>query len=55
MEHAEGPKGNPEAAISAFFNEAYTSLASPVLWIGVAAGVAMIAGAIWLRRWREEN
>ena len=55
MEHADGPKGNPAEAISAFFNEAYTSLASPVLWIGVAAGVGMIAAAIWLRRWREEN
>lgn len=55
MEHAEGHGDNPAAAIAAFFNEAYGSLASPTLWIGVAAGVAMIAAAVYLRRWREEN
>lgn len=33
----------------------WATLASPVLWIGVAAGVAMIAGAVWMRRWREEG
>jgi ABC-2 type transport system permease protein len=55
MEHAPGMENDPTGQISGFFNEAYSSLASPVLWIGVAAGVAMIAAAIWLRRWREEN
>ena len=45
----------PAAQMTHFYNEAYASLASPTLWMGVAAGVAMIAGAIWLRRWREEN
>lgn len=25
------------------------------LWIGAAAGVGMIAAAIWLRRWRDDN
>ena len=32
----------------------YAMLATPELWIGAIAGVAMIAGAIWLRRWRTE-
>ncbi len=31
------------------------SLARPDLWVGVAAGVAMILGAIRLRRWRDEG
>ena len=31
------------------------SLARPELWAGVAAGVAMIAAAIRLRRWRDEG
>lgn len=31
------------------------SLARPELWIGAAAGIAMIAGAIRLRRWRDEG
>jgi ABC-2 type transport system permease protein len=33
----------------------YSALASPSLWIGAAAGVAMIAGAIWFRRWRDDS
>jgi ABC-2 type transport system permease protein len=33
----------------------YSVLASPSLWIGAAAGVVMIAGAIWFRRWRDES
>jgi len=31
------------------------SLARPELWVGAAAGVAMIVGAIRLRRWRDEG
>ena len=30
-------------------------LQSPSLWIGVVAGIAMIVGAIHLRRWRDEG
>jgi ABC-2 type transport system permease protein len=37
------------------FIASWGSLASPALWVGVAAGVAMIAAAVWLRRWREEG
>jgi len=33
----------------------YSTLANPTLWIGVIAGVAMIAGAIWFRRWRDDS
>ena len=33
----------------------WSTLAKPALWAGVAAGVAMIAGAIRLRRWRDEG
>ena len=27
---------------------------TPDLWIGVVAGVALLAGAIWFRRWRDD-
>jgi ABC-2 type transport system permease protein len=33
----------------------WSTLARPALWAGVVAGVAMIAGAIRLRRWRDEG
>jgi ABC-2 type transport system permease protein len=33
----------------------YAALATPQLWIGAAAGAAMIFGAIRLRRWRDEG
>ncbi len=33
----------------------YSVFATPQLWIGVLAGIAMIAGAIRLRRWRDEG
>ncbi|WP_374585541.1 hypothetical protein [Pseudoduganella sp.] len=55
MEQAERGDLPPASQVAVFYNEAYASLASPTLWIGVAAGVAMIAAAIYLRRWREEN
>ena len=44
-------------AISQLFNlkTTYSTLLSPALWIGVAAGAAMIFGAIRLRRWRDEG
>lgn len=34
---------------------AYHIFATPQLWIGAAAGAAMIFGAIRLRRWRDDN
>ncbi|MGH8213744.1 MAG: hypothetical protein ACREPP_11010 [Rhodanobacteraceae bacterium] len=30
------------------------ALASPQMWIGVIVGAALIAAAIWFRRWRDE-
>ena len=33
----------------------YSVLATPQAWIGAAAGVAMIAASIRMRRWREEG
>jgi len=30
------------------------ALVSPEMWIGAAVGVALIAAAIWFRRWRDE-
>ena len=33
----------------------YSVLASPQLWIGAGAGIAMITAAIRLRRWRDDN
>lgn len=33
----------------------YSVLATPQLWIGAGAGIAMIAAAIRLRRWRDDN
>src|SRR5690606_17360945 len=33
----------------------YSVLATPQLWIGAAAGAAMIAAAVRLRRWRDEG
>jgi ABC-2 type transport system permease protein len=49
------PMAAPTAHMSTFYQQAYASLGSMTLWLGVAAGVAMIAGAIWMRRWREEG
>jgi ABC-2 type transport system permease protein len=33
----------------------YSALANPSTWIGAVAGIAMIAGAIWFRRWRDDS
>jgi ABC-2 type transport system permease protein len=33
----------------------WSTLAQPALWAGVLAGVAMILGAVRLRRWRDEG
>ncbi len=37
------------------FTQSWMSLASPGVWIGAAAGVAMIYAAIRLRRWKDEG
>jgi len=33
----------------------YSSLANPSIWIGAVAGIVMIGGAVWLRRWRDDS
>ncbi|MFA6230264.1 MAG: hypothetical protein WC617_08825 [Rhodanobacter sp.] len=33
----------------------YQLLGSPDLWIGVVAGAALLVGAIWFRRWRDDS
>jgi len=45
------------SAIRELFNlrSMYSVLATPQLWVGAAAGAAMIFGAIRLRRWRDEG
>jgi len=43
----------PDAML--LMRESYRTLAAPGVWLGAAAGVAMIAGAIRLRRWRDEG
>ena len=30
-------------------------LAAPSLWLGIVVGVLLLAGAVWLRRWRDES
>lgn len=47
-----GQRGIDMATI---FTQSWGTLASPGLWIGVAAGAAMIFVAIRMRRWRDEG
>lgn len=37
-----------------YLDNAYRALAAPSIWINAAVGAAMIGGAIWLRRWRDD-
>ncbi len=48
----EGPEG---LARLMSLRTTYSVLATPQLWIGAVAGIAMILGAIRLRRWRDDN
>jgi ABC-2 type transport system permease protein len=41
-------------ALSEFFTPGRL-LAAPSLWLGIAVGVLFLAGAVWLRRWRDES
>jgi len=43
-----------EQSVFELVSMSYASLASPSLWIGVAAAAALVAVAIRLRRWRED-
>jgi len=45
----------PEHALDFLsIGHSYGVLASPDIWIGVVAGAAMLASAIWFRRWRDD-
>lgn len=33
----------------------YSALGNPSIWIGAVAGVVMIGGAVWFRRWRDDS
>jgi ABC-2 type transport system permease protein len=45
----------PTVDAASFFAESWMTLASPSVWIGAIAGVAMLYGAMRLRRWRDEG
>lgn len=36
------------------YGSMYHAFLTPGMWIGAAIGIALIAGAIWFRRWRDE-
>jgi ABC-2 type transport system permease protein len=56
LSQVAGIGGGPTDALSSLnVTHTYTILVSPNLWIGVAAAAAMLAGAIWLRRWRDDS
>ena len=46
---------NKLALPDTIFNASWSTLGGVSVWIGVAAGVAMIAVAVWMRRRREEG
>jgi ABC-2 type transport system permease protein len=45
------------ASIGHFFSlsNSYAVLGTPDIWIGAVAGIAMLAGAVWFRRWRDDS
>ena len=53
--HGIGGDNPAEVLSSLGVANAYSALGSLNLWIGVAAAVAMLAGAIWFRRWRDDS
>jgi ABC-2 type transport system permease protein len=49
--------GKDPESIGHFFNlsNSYAVLGTPDIWIGAVAGIAMLAGAVWFRRWRDDS
>jgi ABC-2 type transport system permease protein len=45
----------PAAAVDLIYRSSWAAVATPEMLGGAVAGAAMIAGAIWLRRRREEG
>lgn len=48
-------RDRPVAAVMEFFHQAWMSLGTPEVWVGVIAGVVMIVAAVWIRRWSEAS
>lgn len=48
-------EGGSHATRTDVFSDSWSSLALPAVWLGAAAGAALIYAAICLRRWREEG
>ncbi|MEO6800172.1 MAG: hypothetical protein ABI178_09565 [Rhodanobacter sp.] len=53
--HGIGGNNPAELLSSLGVLHTYSVMGSLNLWIGVAAAVAMLAGAIWFRRWRDDS
>jgi len=49
------PTGGNGVDMSGVVSQSYLSLAGIDAWIGVALGVAMLAAAVRMRRWRDEG
>ncbi|HVQ33604.1 MAG TPA: hypothetical protein VMS49_06645 [Lysobacter sp.] len=52
MNHFNGPE---DFASLVNLRHTYSAFATPQLWIGAIAGIGMLAGAVRLRRWRDDN
>jgi ABC-2 type transport system permease protein len=47
---------DPQAIYDFFsLSNAYSVLAKPDIWMGAVAGIAMLALAVWFRRWRDDG
>jgi ABC-2 type transport system permease protein len=50
------PGDDPQSVVDFFsLSNSYEALGTANIWIGAAVGVAMLAGAIWFRRWRDDS
>ncbi|MET3134422.1 ABC-2 type transport system permease protein [Oxalobacteraceae bacterium GrIS 1.11] len=47
--------GDWHGGVAAQLSDSWSMLGQPGLWIGAAAGIAMLGAAIWLRKWRQED
>ncbi|MBN8921663.1 MAG: hypothetical protein BGP10_15630 [Rhodanobacter sp. 68-29] len=52
---AEAGNGPGHAMDFLDLGHVYGVMATPTFWIGALAGIALIAAAIWLRRWRDDT
>jgi ABC-2 type transport system permease protein len=54
---AAAEMGKDPASIGHFFSlsNSYAVLGTPDIWIGAAVGIAMLGGAVWFRRWRDDS